>query len=78
VLDHLGVILRTARKRGGVSALAIAAAAGVDRATVYRLERGVAWPRDPGRIVEAYGRALGAQPVDLWALAVRRWIALER
>lgn len=76
MVHHLGVTLRLARTRGRVPASAIATAAGVDQATVYRLERGEAWPRDPGRLVDAYAATTGLRSVDLWAMAVRRWLSM--
>jgi transcriptional regulator with XRE-family HTH domain len=78
MLRHLGPSLRRARRAERVAAREVAVRANVDVATVYRFERGEAWPRDPDRLVDAYAAILRVRPVALWVHGVRGWADSER
>jgi hypothetical protein len=59
---HVAVFVR---KRNG--------AEGVSDSTVSRFELGRHWPEDADAMVQAYGRATGCHPFDLYARALRAW-----
>lgn len=66
----LGVTCREARTEVGLSLADVAGVAGVSVATVHRFEGGCGWPRETDRIVEAYERLCGLEPLELWRRAV--------
>jgi DNA-binding XRE family transcriptional regulator len=70
LLPHLAQVLRDARTRTSCTVADVAQAAGFDASTIYRLERAVAWPRDPDSIIGAYARLTGLAPRRLWRDAV--------
>ena len=59
------LFLKEHRKAKGVSAAAMADRLGIERESIYRLER-EAMTRLNGEKQAAYARALGIEPEDLW------------
>jgi predicted transcriptional regulator len=73
LLKPLGRVLREARQERGVLQGDIAAAAGVSRWVISRLESGKRWPEGgPDRIVEAYATECEVSALDLWRAAIKR------
>ncbi len=67
VLEHLGGNIKLARKRRGFTTIQVSERAGIDRKTLYRIEKG-----DPGVTLGAYFntlRVLGLQD-DFLKIAV--------
>jgi transcriptional regulator with XRE-family HTH domain len=73
LLYWLGQTVREEREQRNRLQVHVAASVGVSQRTVARFESGVAWPRDPELLVEAYGDDLGVDPADLWERAIVRW-----
>jgi DNA-binding XRE family transcriptional regulator len=63
------LFLKEHRKAKGVSATAMAGRLGIERESVYRLER-EQWRMDPEKQAE-WAAALGIEPEDLWRLPGR-------
>lgn len=63
-------ICRDARKAIGLKQVHIGAGADLDQSTIARFERAGGWPRDVGRIVNAYAAELGVDPWDIWQQAL--------
>lgn len=65
---QLGAYLREARQAAGMSGPALAAAAGIDQATVVRLEQGAFANPTPEKLA-AIGKALDLPLADIFTLA---------
>lgn len=75
MLFWLSRALSTAREAADRKQVHVAASASVDQSSVARLEKGISWPRDPERFVNAYADDLDIDSIDLWEEAVRQWRA---
>lgn len=73
LLPHLAAVARECRQAADATVWDIADAAGVNTSTVYRFERGCAWPKDPDMLLAAYGVIEDCHPAELWERALRRW-----
>lgn len=73
MLYWLAQACRQARERAGRKQVQVAASAGANQNTISRFEKGRVWPRDLGRIVDAYVDDLEVDPFELWAEALRLW-----
>lgn len=51
-----------------VKIIRIAVTADLDPSTIWRFEQGH-WPRDPDRVLSAYGEELEIEPLAIWAKA---------
>lgn len=78
-VEHKGMIFwvataaKAARQDAGLRQVHVAAAIDRDQATIFRFERGDAWPRDPDLILHGYELALELDPFDIWQAAVDLW-----
>lgn len=77
LLPHLATVVQACRMAAKVSVMDIASIARVDPSTVYRFERGRAWPRDPDVLLAAYGTIEDCHPSVLWQRALNRWLKAE-
>ncbi|PEG33321.1 transcriptional regulator [Mycolicibacterium agri] len=66
-LQRLGDLLVSKRVAAGLSSAEVARRAGVDKATISRLERGIASPKAGS--LQAIGDVLGIPASDLFAIA---------
>lgn len=73
MLYWLAQACRAARERAGRKQVQVAASAGANQNTISRFERGEVWPRDLGRIVDAYVDDVEVDPLELWSEALRLW-----
>lgn len=71
----LGQALKRLRQESpGLKQVRIAATAGVDQSTIWRLEEEAhRWPRHVEVIVAAYAEELELDPRDIWAFAFELW-----
>ncbi|MGZ6587125.1 MAG: helix-turn-helix transcriptional regulator [Solirubrobacteraceae bacterium] len=74
LLSCLSGVAREARMEAGLSQARVAADLDLNQETVARFERGQAWPRT-GRFVYSYAKVVGADPLDIWEEAIKRWRA---
>lgn len=51
----------------------VAASLNKDQSTIARFEKGLAWPRDPDQVVDAYADDLEIDSIALWEEALRMW-----
>lgn len=67
--------LKSARERAGHKPSAVASAANLNPATIYRLEKGHGWSRDTDRLVAAYAQVIGWDDArELWDIALKMWM----
>jgi AcrR family transcriptional regulator len=69
MLPRLAEAAVFARRARNASVDDIASALNASPATVYRFERGDAWPRDPDAMIAAYAKVLRVEPEMIWMLA---------
>lgn len=78
MLYWLGSTCRKAREAAGRKGVSIAASVKpepVDQSTISRFEKGLAWPRDADKFVNAYADDLDIDALVLWTQAVEDWHA---
>lgn len=51
----------------------IGASADMDQSTINRFEKGIAWPRNPDLLVDAYAHDLDVPAHVLWRRALEAW-----
>jgi hypothetical protein len=73
MLTALGSTLHTIREEKGVKRVHVAAALDVTESSVWRVEVGKGWPRDPDRFLAAYEKVCKVPADEIWkrALAVK-------
>lgn len=70
MLSELGSTLQTIREERGVKRVHVAAALDVTESSVWRVEVGKGWPRDPDRFLEAYERVCEVPVEEIWKRAL--------
>jgi hypothetical protein len=75
MLHWIGLAAGQARKAAERKTVHVGASADMDQSTVWRFEEGVAWPRKPEALVNAYADDLDVEPIELWEEALRLWRA---
>lgn len=73
MLFWLARAARQARATAGRLQVHVAASASVNQSTIDRFEKGLAWPRNPDRVLKAYAEDLDVDSIDLWDAALRMW-----
>lgn len=73
LLPHLGRAARDHRRRAKLKLVRVAYSLNKAEATMSRFERGEVQPNDLDRVVAAYAREVGVEPIDIWADAMERW-----
>ncbi|HWF25204.1 MAG TPA: hypothetical protein VG275_07145 [Solirubrobacteraceae bacterium] len=66
---------RTAAGRKRYHIAAAAVGEGANPSTVFRFEKGEAWPKNPDHMVDLYAADLELSPIALWARALELWRA---
>jgi hypothetical protein len=80
LLPYLARVTREARVNAGRKRAHIAVyvvkrggGEGVADSTISRFEHGHYWPEDVDAMVQAYARAVGCHPFDLYSRALQAW-----
>jgi hypothetical protein len=75
MLRWLTTAARELRVANGLKPVDIAVAYGSTESTIWRFEHRKGWPEHPDRMVEAYARQAGVEPLAIWERAMELWDA---